>query len=391
MLFTLEVLQAYHGDCLILHYGRKKAPRFVVVDGGPAHTYADSLRPRLDGLRDKWRPDRKLSIDLLMVTHVDDDHIQGVLDLMNDLLARKAKKTPQPYQILTLWHNSFEDVLGGVEPAAFAALGAPIGAGVRASGLPLNQRRRVSLGVIAAGIAQGRQLHRDARALNLMPLNSPFNGLVMAQKGSTNLASLGSGLTLKVLHPNKTRIERLQKEWEKAVEKAKKTGKASVLAAAYRDRSVANLSSIVVMAECRKKRVLLTGDARGDDIIEGLTQAGFMKDGTCSVDVLKLPHHGSIRNVDLRFFRTVLARHYVISADGEHDNPDAETLKLLHEARSDDDFALHLTNRTGKKGLGTKITKFLARRDTAGRRYEVNFPPEKGEPILIDLLEKVRY
>ena len=45
--------------------------------------------------------------------------------------------------------------------------------------------------------------------------------------------------------------------------------------AAFSDSSVANLSSIVVLAECGGKTMMLTGDARGDDIISGVTRPTF--------------------------------------------------------------------------------------------------------------------
>ncbi len=84
MLFSLEVMQAKKGDCLILHYG-DKTPRFILVDGGPAGVYAQSLRPRLDELRAGPCNNGTVLLDLLIVTHIDDDHIRGVLDLMDRL------------------------------------------------------------------------------------------------------------------------------------------------------------------------------------------------------------------------------------------------------------------------------------------------------------------
>ena len=44
--------------------------------------------------------------------------------------------------------------------------------------------------------------------------------------------------------------------------------------------------------------MLLTGDARGDDVLAGLREAGLLRRSPLHVDVLKLPHHGSDRNVE---------------------------------------------------------------------------------------------
>ena len=52
--------------------------------------------------------------------------------------------------------------------------------------------------------------------------------------------------------------------------------------------------------------MLLTGDGRGDHIVDGLRERGLLKrDGTIHVDLLKLPHHGSARNASPDFFRLV--------------------------------------------------------------------------------------
>ena len=54
------------------------------------------------------------------------------------------------------------------------------------------------------------------------------------------------------------------------------------------------------------------------------------------VDVLKVPHHGSSNNLDDDFFERIIADHYVFSGDGEHGNPERETLEMLFKARGDD-------------------------------------------------------
>ena len=91
--------------------------------------------------------------------------------------------------------------------------------------------------------------------------------------------------------------------------------------------------------------MLLTGDARGDFVIKGLVAAGILDDeqGSLKVDILKLPHHGSDRNVEESFFEQLTADHYVISADGLHHNPDVPTLRMLAKARGDEPYTLHLT------------------------------------------------
>ena len=35
----------------MLHYGTKKEPRLIMIDGGPSGVYKPQLRPRLDRIR----------------------------------------------------------------------------------------------------------------------------------------------------------------------------------------------------------------------------------------------------------------------------------------------------------------------------------------------------
>jgi beta-lactamase superfamily II metal-dependent hydrolase len=89
----------------------------------------------------------------------------------------------------------------------------------------------------------------------------------------------------------------------------------------------------MLLAEADQKRVLLTGDGRGDHLVSGLEQAGLLDaQGTMHVDVLKVAHHGSDRNATRAFFGSVSADTYVISADGTYGNPDLATLTWIVEA-----------------------------------------------------------
>jgi hypothetical protein len=139
--------------------------------------------------------------------------------------------------------------------------------------------------------------------------------------------------------------------------------------AEFLDEWVFNLSSIVVLAEVGGKRMPLTGNVRGDDVLAGLKGAKLLKDGRCHVDLLKLPHYGSDRNVATEFFEQVTADHYVISADAKHGNPDPPTLRMLTEARGSDEYTIHLTNLPGPPHEGKK---FLEQdRADNDRKYKV--------------------
>jgi beta-lactamase superfamily II metal-dependent hydrolase len=92
---------------------------------------------------------------------------------------------------------------------------------------------------------------------------------------------------------------------------------------------------------------LLTGDARGDHILESLEDSPrLLTKGKLPVDILKVPHHGSHRNAAVKFFEMIPARHYVISAegDGKHPNPAQKTLEELFKARPKGPYTIWMTN-----------------------------------------------
>ena len=70
--------------------------------------------------------------------------------------------------------------------------------------------------------------------------------------------------------------------------------------------------------------------------------------GRLHVDILKVPHHGSERNVSEQFFETVTADVYVISANGRDDNPSFLTLKWIIESEQKNNRKIIIvaTNKT---------------------------------------------
>ena len=393
MIFTLEALEAQKGDCLILSWGRtNEAVRHVVIDGGPGGVWTNSLAKRLDQLRKGHKLPKlePLPIEMVMVSHIDDDHINGILDFFS---AIEDAQPSVPYRVKTLWHNSFDDILNnGPEElrSRVASLGGTLAAGKVASAeFGEGEGGRHSAAIVAS-INQGRQLRAKADGLKIL-MNMGFKGLVMAQRHRVTFG-LVDGLKFHVVAPSLERLSALQGEWEKHV--AAHPAAAGV--ASFADQSIANLSSLVVVAEMDDRTMLLTGDARGDDILAGLASSGFIGDvrtGKAHFDVLKMPHHGSNRNMTLDFLQRITADHYVISANGEHDNPDADTVEWIAKARAGESFRLHLTNETmiepnKKTDVGAAIKAVIAQH---GLEAQTQFRPAKDLGLRIDLFDALKF
>lgn len=89
MAINITLLPAEHGDCIFV----SAYDYNILIDGGVAQTYQD--------LHDRRNPDKPLKllidklheenkhIDLLIVTHVDDDHIGGIIECLKMSFLKK--------------------------------------------------------------------------------------------------------------------------------------------------------------------------------------------------------------------------------------------------------------------------------------------------------------
>src|SRR5258708_2405507 len=123
-MLVLEFLPARHGDCALIRWGMPE--RVMVVDGGPNGVYEETLGPRLMALPHPQTPTPV--VDVLCVSHVDDDHIAGVIRLLQDLARAKQDQLPPPLVLRTVWFNSVDDLIDGVQPGLAASVRALIGA-----------------------------------------------------------------------------------------------------------------------------------------------------------------------------------------------------------------------------------------------------------------------
>jgi hypothetical protein len=345
MIFSLDVRRARKGDCFLVHYGSKENPGLAVIDGGPAQVYEPHLKPRLEKIRQArgLADDESLAVDLLMVSHIDDDHINGILEMTNELVAAHDAKQPMFLKIRSFWHNTFDDIIGNKPDELLAAVSASFGAAAL-SGDPDTEGFDPGAAMVLASVGQGFRLRDDIQKKLKSHINPEFQGkLIMATSKSKSI-DMGKELKFTVAGPMQAELVALQKDHDKFLKKPKDDQETTAALAAFTDTSVANLSSLVLLAEVGKKRILLTGDARGDKIMEGLELVGLLqKNAKMHVDILKIPHHGSARNLDPIFFRRITADHYVFSGNGEHGNPERETLQMLWDESGDQEFTMHLT------------------------------------------------
>jgi len=77
-----EFLRAGKGDCILISIDEGTyTEKNILIDGGVSKTYDNSTHG-IGTLKSKLR--RIKSLDLVVLTHIDDDHICGLIQLLKD-------------------------------------------------------------------------------------------------------------------------------------------------------------------------------------------------------------------------------------------------------------------------------------------------------------------
>ncbi len=364
----LHIFQSDMGDCMLLESRDKKN---ILCDGGMAVSMKAHVRQHLSDLRR-----RRQQIDYAYVSHIDSDHISGILQLLQDELEWRVfehhqrngsdanvrrPRVPRPPRIAAIWHNAFRDQIdqneGDVEKLLAAAVPVALG-----TGIPAFMAGGEALERIAASIPEALKVSKLASP-DLLDI--PVNKLPRARRPARLIFfrrkpqsfKVGS-MRLTIVGPTEAELDDLRKGWnnwlgrnQEAVQKIRAEMRRRLERFESGDAgspfdlgswngipdhegvTPPNVASLMFMVEEDGKRLLLTGDSHHDMIIRGLELTGFLADGHVHLDVLKVQHHGATANMDAEFCRKVSADHYVFCGNGEHGNPEPEVLKLVHQSR----------------------------------------------------------
>jgi hypothetical protein len=358
----LTVFQAGPGDCLLLESADDKR---ILIDGGTATAFREHVAPSLGALREAGK-----TLDLIYLSHIDGDHIGGILALLDAELdwrvhdfqvasgnaGHPTPKAPRPPAVGGLWHNAFSEQVSR-HPKPITDLLAASATVLDFGGEPGDRDLAASHRDLGTSVDQGIRLSRRASAQQLgIPLNREFDGKLALVRDGQVPVTLGA-LELTLIGPFAEDLDHLRQEWttwlasnqrQLGVIRARMRADVQRLGTSEVERfrtslelqaddlgdrtkvTTPNLASLMVLAREGDKQVLLTGDGHANDILAGLEHAGHH---AIHVDVLKLQHHGSEFNITPEFCRRVTADRYVICANGSDDNPDPRSLEAILDAR----------------------------------------------------------
>ena len=312
----VEMLPALHGDCLLVEYGDARRTRRMLIDGGPIGAYG-ALQARLDAL-----PAGDRRFELMMLSHVDTDHIDGLVRLF-------ANPKPWPFVVKDVWFNGWRHLeqahglLGGKQGEYFSAL-------------------------------LQRRLDDDA-------WNGAFDGdaVVVRDDAALPERKLAGDMKLTLLSPTVPKLDKMRDAWRKDIGDAIEPGDLdaawkllakqkrylpgqgllgstpeldALLAKQSRpDNAAANGSSIAFLAEFAGMSCLFLADAHPDAVCASLKrlleQRGLER---LAVDAVKLSHHGSKGNTSDELMSLIESPRFLFSTNGaQFGHPDQEAVQRV--------------------------------------------------------------
>lgn len=290
-MIRVEALPAQDGDCLWLEWNdRDGVTRRMLVDGGRGrpNRLPKALAERVDR-----QPEDRRAFDVVVCTHIDADHIGGLLALVDD--------PPPGFHAADFWFNGRDhvDVLGPTQ-------GDHLSAGLRNTSVPWND----AFGGGAVVVPRGGDLPvvelPGLRITLLSPARAQLSQL--GTKWPRILAEVDADLSVERPPPDTLRGERDDRS----------IGLHRLVRRAFEpDRSVANASSIAFVAEDDDGgRVLLAGDADAATLAAALRRLAGDGGSRYPVDLCKVPHHGSRHNMSSELLDLLDCRHWLISTSG---------------------------------------------------------------------------
>jgi len=290
-----EFLEAGYGDCILISTDEGTN---ILIDGGLVPT-AEIIKDKVKDLK------KKNELDLVILTHIDNDHICGLIALLREKNKIKINK---------LWFNS--------------------------ANLKISKETSEKAG--------GQAIHFE-KLIDNKKIDYSNNIYLENDKSKSYFIN---EIELKLLSPKVEDVEELNKKWKNIDEtdcRGKKMEKNSQLCTDTREieeveqifsnelnndliqkDTLENQSSIAFILKYKDKEFLFLADANIGVINSSLNTIGYSKDNPLKVEFVKLSHHGSKNNINHKFLDLVETEKYITLTNcKKFQHPDKETLSLI--------------------------------------------------------------
>lgn len=345
-------MPADNGDSLLLVFdGMDGHPHHIWVDGGLSRSYETTGKHILEMLRQEGH-----DLDLMVVTHIDQDHIGGILAFMKD-------ESQDKQFIKQFWFNSGKLI-------------------AKRFGLSFDGSRAVALPE-SEDPTQSRSIRQGKKLEDLLEEMGIWHDMPLLRFQTFEVG--GASITL--LSPDENGLKELYEKWtegEVTTRSLDNDYSVSISELGERaekeDHSVANGSSISFVFELGKKRIMLLGDAHPSLIADSLKQLGYTPKAPLQLDCVKLSHHASKASITYELLSLISCQHFVVSTDGSrHHLPNKEALAriLLNPFRPPKwpiQFIFNYHNET--------LTSIFSEEEMGEFNFSCKFPPP-GSPGIV--------
>ncbi|GGK72081.1 AVAST type 1 anti-phage system MBL fold metallo-hydrolase Avs1a [Rufibacter glacialis] len=355
MLITIKSYPAKNGDCFLISFGEtEEGKKHLLIDCGYVDTYQNYLKKDLIQIGESGA-----SLEKLILTHIDADHIQGAIKLLKENNSKKF------VTIKEVWHNTYRHLCEQKEVEID------------------KKQERILLQLIRRGYPQneskqGEQVISAEQGTTVGALllqgkyswNSDFNNQVVCIEQKSTV-ELNPDTNIYLLSPDKQKLEKLKKLWNDELkryganfnlgnsqlyddafemllswekEKAKVVPKQisatretleELLKTPFKeDDTATNGSSIACILQIRNRKLLFLADAHPGLIVQSLKT--YQNEGTIIFDLIKVSHHGSFGNISRELLDKIDSEMYLISTNGQKNNhPDKETIAHIVTRKTD--------------------------------------------------------
>lgn len=263
----IKFLKAGSGDSILI----QDAGHNILIDGGNDSPY---LLKEVETIYTN-----KEKIDLLIITHHDDDHIKGIIDLLSekkyqkDFIGRVIFNSPRKYLNLLPQNNDSRLLSYGQAYDVENIL------------IKLNLSWQIT--------------SEDTPDLKIGGMNLKF------------LAPRVIDIKKYAEHKDAKLLSNYAGDWNTGLKEIE-----NHLNDDSQDKSVPNSNSVVVLLTHEKKEYLFTGDItpkRLEEIINNLYTQN--KNKPLNFEIMKLPHHGSYRSLNKSILEKIICKKFVISTN----------------------------------------------------------------------------
>jgi hypothetical protein len=382
---------AKNGDAFLIKELAAK-PIAILIDGGYASTFQASISSDLTYLAQLG-----YSLDLVVATHIDADHVVGLLEFFK---LNGNSQAPKIIQVENVWHNSLRSLASmTVADDNTTPDDEDLLVEIRRRGYPMPDEVEVEPVEISA---------RQGSSLAALLLGGDYrwntgDGTRSINSNESSLFEFRPDVRLQVIGPPVARLEELRRRWIMELRRMGFTGKIgtndtfddafeflcafedlrstveaepTALSAStscsldetyLADKSVTNGSSIALIIEVGVSRLLFLGDSWAEDIeaeLRTLPNASF----PMIFDAIKISHHGSLHNTSPALLELIDSPVFLISSSGErHNHPDLEVLKAIVDRPSNFQRHLHFNYSTP---ASQQIRQYTAKSRAAFAIYE---------------------